>query len=150
MIYDSRFFTYDDSHTDFFVYQLPKGWWSRFYEYEWCKNFIEANDVILDAASGIFHPFKYYCADKCKEIYAFDIIPDVTKDLRDIESCPEEFKGKLEVLCELQGKIHNCCCSLNELPYNDNMFDKVFCISVLEHLYGFWTVLQKIKNRGGY
>jgi SAM-dependent methyltransferase len=145
MIFDSRFFTLEDSYTRFFVYKLNESWWSRFYEYEWCKNFVEPNDVILDAASGVFHPFKYFCVDKCKEIHAFDIDPDVVRDLRKIKACPEEFKDKLDVLCKLQNKIHNQCCSIDSLPYNNNFFDKVFCISVLEHLPDFRNSLGGLK-----
>ncbi|MDR2920965.1 MAG: class I SAM-dependent methyltransferase [Tannerella sp.] len=148
MISDSRFFTLEDPHSSFFVYELSKSWWSRFYEYEWCKNFVESNDVILDAASGVFHPFKYFCVDKCKEVHAFDIDPDVVKDLQKIEPCPEEFKDKLDVLCKLQNKIHNQCCSINSLPYSNNFFDKVFCISVLEHLPDFRNSIGGLKFNG--
>jgi len=144
---ESRFFKTDDPHTDFFVYELNKTWWSRFYEYEWCKNFIHPNDIILDAASGVFHPFKYYCVGKCKEIYACDIDPLIDQDLRTIENCPEEFADKIQVLSELQSKIENQFCSINSMPYKDNFFDKVFCISVLEHLPDFWHSISRKKSK---
>jgi 2-polyprenyl-3-methyl-5-hydroxy-6-metoxy-1,4-benzoquinol methylase len=147
---DSRFFRVDDPKTEHFVYDLPEGWWSRFYEYEWCKNFVEAGDAVLDAASGVFHPLKYYLAEHCKEVYACDIDKNIALRFEQMQDIPAEFKDKINILSPLQDKINNCCCSLASLPYKNNMFDKIFCISVFEHLPDFRNTFGKIRGGGGY
>ena len=137
----SRFFTNEDSKTDFFVYDLPETWWSRKYEYEWAKNFVEQNDVVLDAASGVFHPLKFYLANTCKEVYACDLdesievenLAQIDKKILDENSINYEQLGKITEILSTK-KIHNKRCSITKLPYEDNKFDKIFCISVLEHL----------------
>lgn len=65
--YGGGFFTTGDCHTKKFVFDLPEAWWSRHYEYEWAKQFCAGEDIALDAACGICHPFKFYLADNCKE-----------------------------------------------------------------------------------
>ena len=137
----SRFFATTDDKTDFFVYNLPESWWSRKYEYEWMKNFIEPNDVCLDAASGVFHPLKFHLANNCKEVYACDLdeniesqnLKEIDKKILEENSIDEVQLEKIHKI-ECSKQIHNTRCSITELPYEDKMFDKIFCISVLEHL----------------
>jgi hypothetical protein len=74
---DSRFFRIDDDKTGFFVYNLPQTWWSRKYEYKWVEKFARPGDIVLDAASGVFHPLKFFLADRCKKVYACDIDEDI-------------------------------------------------------------------------
>jgi len=133
----SRFITLEDSSTKFFVYDLPETWWSRFYEYDWCKNFIESNDVVLDAASGVIHPLKFYLADNCNEVFACDI--DSYIETKDYNLLPPEYKSDPKIIDTINTeeyfrKTNNKCCSLTKMPYEDKKFDKIFCISVLEHL----------------
>ncbi len=132
----SRFFTKDDKRTEMVIFPLPSHWWSRFYEYAWAAEFCKETDVVLDAACGIPHPFKFYLAGKCKEVHAVDVderINDYNKMAAAIDttfganaraSCPEEFARQVNV------KQAN----LTKLPYKTGMFDKIFCISALEHL----------------
>jgi ubiquinone/menaquinone biosynthesis C-methylase UbiE len=132
----SRFFKVDDKRTDEMVFPLPLHWWSRFYEYPWAAEFCKETDVVLDAACGIAHPFKFYLAGKCKAAHAIDVderINDYASIAAEIDAifgsdarqnCPEEFFNQAFIK---QG-------SITELPYKNNMFDKAFCISVLEHL----------------
>ena len=90
---------------------LDRGfWWSRRYEYHFALSLIKPNDIILDAACGTYHPFKYAAGDICKT-YACDI-----------DTVP------------LSDKYEYSYASITNLPYEDKMFSKVFCISVLEHL----------------
>ena len=68
----ARFFTDSDERADTLVFPLPAPWWSRPYEYAWCAGFARPDDVALDAACGISHPFKFYLADRCREAHACD------------------------------------------------------------------------------
>ena len=74
----NKYFTTNDefiNRLDDFI--LPPEWWSRPFEYNWCSNFLEKDDIILDAACGIEHPFKFYAANRCKKVYAIDIDKDI-------------------------------------------------------------------------
>ena len=132
----SRFFTMDDKRMDKVVFPLPAAWWSRPYEYAWAAEFCKPTDVVLDAACGISHPFKFYLAEKCKAVHAVD------KDERIIQPqaiadeigkyFSDESKGIfLENYADIKGFKHG---NITELPYKINMFDKIFSISVIEHL----------------
>lgn len=89
----------------------PGFFWSRRYEYPFALRFVEKNDVVLDAACGTYHPFKFALSDICQETYACDIVD-----------------------AEINDKIIFTKCDVSKLPYQDEMFDKVFCISALEHM----------------
>ena len=132
----SRFFTTEDNRMENVVFPLPSHWWSRFYEYAWAAEFCKKTDVVLDAACGIPHPFKFYLAGKCKEVHAVDADErinsyekmaaaiDATFGANARANCPEEFAKQVIV------KQAN----LTKLPYRNGMFDKIFCISALEHI----------------
>jgi ubiquinone/menaquinone biosynthesis C-methylase UbiE len=135
-IYDSRFFVQSDERTDTTLWKLPFDWWSRFYEYPWASKFVNKDDVVLDAACGVCHPFKFYLSDQCQEVYACDLdhrVLDPDALLQDITA----FFG-VETATNMDrsyfNKVHLVQANLTELPYEDNQFDKVFCISVLEHM----------------
>lgn len=131
----SRFFTVDDKRMDTFVFPLPSHWWSRFYEYAWAAEFCKETDVVLDAACGVPHPFKFYLAENCKVVYATDIderIIDINEIKHDVESNFNIQTG-VEVL-NGRDNINFKHANITELPCKNNMFDKVFCISVLEHV----------------
>lgn len=133
---ESRFFRTSDPTVSQVIYPLRPTWWSRPYEYAWASSFCEANDVVLDAACGIDAPFKFYLLDHCKELHACDIDPNLLvrdKFLQDIEvafgaEASKQFPNRY--FEDIQYKIAD----LTRLPYENCMFDKVFCISVLEHL----------------
>ena len=132
----SRFVVAGDDKEETFVFPLPKTWWSRPYEYAWSAQFVGAQDVCLDAACGIGHPFKFFLAEHCRETHGCDLDeritrPDVIRrDLREYLGVEPStcFRGDpFERMRLVRG-------SVLDLPYPDRMFDKVFCISVLEHL----------------
>lgn len=141
MMIKSRFFTTDDPKTDNFVYKLPNTWWSRFYEYEWVKNFVGANETVLDAASGVFHPLRFYLLDQGNIVYSCDTDKNILlKSFDDIDDRElENYSIKRNDLEHINNEhyfnsINSNCCSITNMPYKNNFFDKVFCISVLEHL----------------
>jgi len=57
----SRFILADDPHCDTIAgIPIPQNWWSRHQEYKWAAQFAGPEYVVLDAACGISHPFKWY------------------------------------------------------------------------------------------
>jgi ubiquinone/menaquinone biosynthesis C-methylase UbiE len=134
----SRFFTTNDKRMDTVVFPLPAPWWSRPYEYAWAAEFVKPTDVILDAACGVCHPFKFHLADNCEIVHAIDKderILDMNKTADEVQKAFGE-GAKLDYLEKLDWHegINFKQASITDLPYKDNMFDTVFCISVLEHL----------------
>jgi ubiquinone/menaquinone biosynthesis C-methylase UbiE len=132
----SRFFTTDDKRMDKVIFPLPSAWWSRPYEYAWAAEFCKPTDVVLDAACGISHPFKFYLAENCKAVHAVDIddrINDFARMMEEVVTVYGQSLNSSEFEA-MSNKINFKQASISELPYKNNMFDKVFCISVLEHL----------------
>lgn len=132
---NNTFFKYDDKKTDKLIFQLdPQFFWSRLYEYPFCLDFVKKNDVILDCCCGVYHPFKFALINKCKEVDAIDL-EDLSKEniLKEIEIRfgKEELKGFDESLIN---KINFKKDSITNLSYKDKKFDKIFCISSLEHM----------------
>lgn len=133
----SRFITTDDEKESFFIYELPEAWWSRHYEYAWASKFIANTDVVLDAACGVCHPFKFYLGIMARKAYACDIDPrilsrfDIMKDIKDSigDKVHDEFNHSLFHLVRFEQS------DMTSLAFAaDKMFDKVFCISVLGHV----------------
>lgn len=133
---EAGFFRNGDPRMDRFVYDIPASWWSRPYEYAWAASHASAGDVVLDAACGLCHPLKFYLLDHCKETYACDADPRVlskdeilTEARREISpSAADAFPARYFE------EIHFAHCLIERMPYPDGFFDKVFCISVIEHL----------------
>lgn len=132
----SRFFVNSDARREKLIYDLPEAWWSRPYEYEWCINFISPHGVVLDAACGISHPLKFYLAGVCADVYACD------KDSRIIsrEAILDEIETEIgkravqQIVARRSDNLYLAQANLTALPYEDESFDTIFCISVLEHL----------------
>jgi SAM-dependent methyltransferase len=114
----SRFFTVQDKKMDHLdEFKLPQEWWSRPYEYAWASTFLDKNDHILDAGCGISHPFKIFASRKVKSCVALD---------HDQEIISLKNSNKLTYIL---GNLEDV-----DTIFNENTFDKIFCISVLEHL----------------
>lgn len=134
---EARFFTLTDPKTDTLLYPLPASWWSRPYEYEWCRALVSPQDVVLDAACGISHPLKFYLGGVCAETHACDFDTRITSwDLIQHEIIADVGADALQTIVDHQGcsKVRYAYASITDLPYEDNKFDIIFCISVLEHL----------------
>lgn len=148
----SRFFQTSDPENRKFVYQMPVEWWSRKYEYEWAKQMCRENHVVLDAACGIEHPLKYYLADHCAKCYACDIDPRLM-DAKAVEFATVEgfVDGKQTPFPKRYIEdIQYDLAALTDLPYEDNQFDRVFCISVLEHLKDRANKWSLVRNAGPF
>lgn len=132
----SRFFVTSDTQRHDVVLPLPSYWPTRPYEYAWAAGFAEPGHVVLDAACGICHPFKFLLADTCAEAHALDcdgriVVPEAI--LRDVAADFGE-PAAAGLSRHYFDRIHFTCASLTAMPYPDRMFDRVFCISVLEHM----------------
>lgn len=110
----NRFLLTTDKKVD---WKVPKTWWSRPYEYAFAMDNINKNDVIIDAGCGIEHPFKMMASEKCKYLYAVD------KDKR-LNSAIMPLNSKY-IIADLM--------DIPNIKF-DKKIDKIFCISVLEHM----------------
>lgn len=138
-LYQARFFTTADEKQHFFdlTWLLPDAWWSRCYEYVWASHFIKESDTVLDAACGIEHPFKYFLAKNCRTVYACDIDQRLLQKEYVITQTASSFlldEKAIRDVIKLYDKINVGCFDLTKLPYKSRLFDKIFCLSVLEHL----------------
>ncbi|PWW00734.1 methyltransferase family protein [Paenibacillus cellulosilyticus] len=135
---EARFFVASDKREETFVVPLPRTWWSRPYEYAWCSQFAGEKEVVLDAACGISHPFKFYLGSRnLREVHACDwdqrilsreeIHADIIRDFGE--------RAGNQLIQQIDwSKLNLSQASITSLPYADNYFDTIFCISVLEHL----------------
>ncbi len=110
---------------------------------EWCINFISPHGVVLDAACGIPHPLKFYLAGVCAEVYACDVDRRIVSREAVLQEIDQVVGGKAagQVLARRTTNLHLAEANLTGLPYEDESFDTIFCISVLEHLTLEDTVL---------
>ncbi|KLU57723.1 class I SAM-dependent methyltransferase [Paenibacillus sp. FSL M8-0212] len=133
---ESRYIRQSDPKTDTLVFPLHPAWWSRPYEYEWARRFARPDDVVLDAACGISHPFKFWLAENCREVHACDwderILSEEAIRLDIVSDFGEQAAQDLPESTLV--RLHRAKANLAQLPYESGKFDRVFCISVLEHL----------------
>jgi len=105
----------------------PLHQWSRQWEYPYVLNQIQAvskdKDTvrILDAGSGVTF-FPYYI----KSLYSFAEIHCTDYD-KNLETVYEQINFHND------NKIAFSCCNLKTLPFDDDYFDIIYCVSVLEH-----------------
>ena len=131
----SRFITFDDPQLKKVILELPKLWWSRPYEYAWASSFVNEDHVVLDAACGICHPFKFYLCNLCNKVYACDLDvrlvsnKEIVKDIINVFG-QEGMNFPLEYLDKPLMSLQD----ISNTSYTDAMFDRIICISVLEHL----------------
>lgn len=134
-IYTSRFILQQDEKTDVCLLKLPSNWCSRCYEYKWAMNFIDENDICLDAACGIPHPFKFYLASVCNNVFACDISTSILNKEHILNSVENFFDNDDYIKASKYiDKINFSVADLTNLPYENNTFTKIFCIASLKCL----------------
>jgi len=136
---DSRFLKKSDPKA-YRIANIPlrSSWWSRPTEYAWAGKFIEKDLVVLDAACGISHPFKWLLGLTCKETWACDI----DKRINNIDHILFETLSDLGSIAHTElkkhksifPKVHLCHEDITKLPKEMPLFDRIFCISTLEHM----------------
>lgn len=94
--------------------------WNRLFEYPWAfiESDLQPTDVVLDVGTGR-SPFPLLVAKKVAKVYCVDI--------KEMETLKRE-SNRLS-LNNIVFKTQDA----SILNFEDNFFDKVFCISVLEH-----------------
>jgi len=123
----NKFFTVDDEKLNSLDdFKISAEWWSRSYEYAFADKFLKKDEIIIDAGCGIEHPFKFYAAKRCKKVYAID------RDKR------------LETL-EKKENIEYICNNLENFKLKEPC-DKIFCISVLEHIPNLLPVIENFAK----
>lgn len=92
--------------------------------------------MLLDAACGISHPFKFALAEVSREVHACDIDPRITSRSQILEDIARDFglDAAQRQASDWQHRLHLAHANLADLPYDREKFDRVFCISVLEHM----------------
>lgn len=131
----SRCFRTGDPQRHTLLVPLPAAWWSRPYEYAWAALFAEPGDVVLDAGCGVEHPFKFFLAARGVLVHALDADPrlGVRPDLQAAveESCgPGAWREVAAAADRLRLQVGD----IRRSGYAAESFDRVFCLSVLEHL----------------
>ncbi|MCD1258799.1 class I SAM-dependent methyltransferase [Paenibacillus athensensis] len=134
---ESRFFVETDERLEKLIYPLPASWWSRPYEYGWCCSLVQPEDVALDAACGVPHPFKWMLGRVCRQAHACDWDSRVLSPEAMLEEVARDIGYEAARTVAAERFIETICAQadITRLPYKDEMFDKIFCISVLEHLH---------------
>ena len=135
----SRFIRMSDGYTDTCVVKLNPAWWSRPFEYDWASLFIGAAHTYctLDAACGISHPFKLWLQHQ--DAHACDLDPRIVSDDAIVKDMIADFgadvfeAGEIAIR-QMLTRIKRQQADIVKLPYQDKMFDRIFCISVLEHM----------------
>jgi len=107
-------------------------WWSRIYEYRFVADRVSKTDILLDEACGLGHPFKVFMVNNCKKIYACDINTLTINSIQ--EDRANWFPNQIPYDVDLLNKIDLKQADIANLPYEDDMFNKICCISVLEHV----------------
>lgn len=132
----SRFIRVGDCRSDRFIFDLPRHWWSRPYEYDWASRFAASGDVALDAACGVCHPLKFFLCKNCAQTHGCDMDERILSDHAIRSEICEIFgeAAAAEFDDNYRGAVRYEKASLARLPYANCQFDKIYCISVLEHL----------------
>ena len=130
----SRFFRRPDAQTRRLVFDLPAAWWSRGYEYAWAAGFCRPGDVVLDAGCGLSHPFKFHLADHCRTVYACDHDERILSPGEIQAAVAADFGPDVRLPARYLKLVAYTKASLTDLPFPDRHFDRIYCLSVLEHL----------------
>jgi len=105
---------------------------TRRYEYPYCVyNTPKGIRKALDVGGG-GSTFGYYMSERINEYHVMDIDDSVRKDLERMK----DITGRFNNIEYTYGSVLN-------IPYPDNSFDCVYCISVLEHVEGKSNMLLR-------
>lgn len=116
--------------------------WSRVFEYPWAIHManLKSGHVVLDAGGGD-GILQYRMAELASVVINIDL---EQKMLDKAKNSPMYERHKDSILYK-KGNLHN-------IPYPDQMFDRVVCVSVLEHIENPGKVVDecwRVLKRGG-
>lgn len=120
----------------------PLHHWSRQWEYpfvfEKIKDFkrhkLDNSISVLDAGSGVTF-FPYYITTKLREtrVTCLDSDASLKKIFSNINKLSKE-------------KVEFAAFDIRKLPYKDNSYDVIYCISVLEHTKNFEQIIKEFRR----
>jgi SAM-dependent methyltransferase len=118
----------------------PLHQWSRQWEYPYVFSKIQSviknmeTTRILDAGSGVtFFPYYIKSSYSSADIYCAD----------NDENFEEVYQ---HINAHGDNKVRFSCCDLKKLPYEDDWFDVVYCVSVLEHTDDYTEILDEFRR----
>ncbi|MBU2685796.1 MAG: class I SAM-dependent methyltransferase [Gammaproteobacteria bacterium] len=96
---------------------IKPDWWSRGYEYAWALRYADRAARVADMGCGVGKPLKIALARACHRVCAVDKDPAILS---------EKMPDNVKVICA------DFTQPIDEFP--GGSLDRVFCISVLEHV----------------
>lgn len=107
--------------------------WSRVYEWPWAilNSDLKSHHHVLDAGGG-HGVFQYILARCCEAVVNLDL------NLRSLEAV-KNLSPSLNI-----GNLRTEVGDLKRIPFEDNWFDRVFCISVCEHIPEWKRVIDEL------
>lgn len=133
---ENAFFKYTDVHdhelsTANWSFRIPEGWWSRPWEYIWAIQYATFGGMhVADmGAGGAYRPFKDYLAGYDNLVAAIDGDPKILETPH------------------MKGVEHfECSFGILEDRFQPELFDQIYCISVLEDVVAYALTLHSFKN----
>ncbi len=126
---------YDSSKSGFIILdKISTDHWSRQYELPWSieATQIKPTDLILDAGCG-YSSLKLALSKRAKKVYSIDIDLDALRESR-------KMLEELEI-----ENVELICADIADYK-TDLQYDKIFCISVLEHIPQRERILECFSN----
>lgn len=116
--------------------KLPPQWWSRPYEYAWALAQVPdgARFRVLDAACGIPHPLKFALAEMGCWTDACDQDPQILQPEAILKAVQDDFGPEVDSVRRALPFLRLRNANVRALPYLSDTFDRVFCISLFEHM----------------
>lgn len=118
----------------------PLHQWSRQWEYPYVFDKVQSSvkntetTRILDAGSGVtFFPYYIKSNYPSSDVYCADNDEKFEKIYQHINAHGSD-------------KVKFSCCDLKKLPYEDNWFDVIYCVSVLEHTDAYSEILNEFRR----
>ena len=116
MDFTSRYARQSDRVEEVDGWPMSQEEWSRKAEYPWAAQFARPNTIVIDAACGFGHKFKYHLAKHGRICYAID--------------CDKRILTE-----KLPAPSRLVVSNINNTPALTASIDTLFCISVLEHVH---------------
>lgn len=124
--------------------QDPLHQWSRQWEYPFILQYIErelshsesGSPEILDAGSGITF-FPYYVKDRW---------PSASVTCCDYDNSLDKVFSRVGESLSPQSQVAFQCAPLQKLPFDDERFSIVYCVSVLEHTTDYLAVVHELHR----